>query len=75
MYNPTKTGIDSKQLLEDIGNTIKFWTEYVHKTYFKRNCKVKPLHIFQFLLHMAECRSESAKSILSNMYAEYELRY
>ena len=64
-YDSSKTGVDTKQLLSDVTDTITFWTEYVHKEYFKRDCKVKPIHIFEFMLRMAEYRSSSAKTILN----------
>jgi len=74
-YNPDKTGVDTRQLITNITSTLKFWTEFVHKEYFKRNSKVKPIHIFEFMLRMAEYRSQSAKSILNKMYMEHEQKY
>ena len=74
-YDPSKTGIDTKQLNTDITNNLIFWTEFVHKEYFKRDSKVKPIHIFEFMLRMAEYRSQSAKTILNKMYMEHEHKY
>ena len=74
-YDPSKTGVDTTQLITDISTTIAFWTEYIHNEYFERNCKVMPVHILEFLLHMAKCPSRGAKTTLKRMYNDHETKY
>ena len=69
-----KTGLDTKLLINELQQSIKSWTDIIHKRYFVRNCKVKPLHVFEHLLHLAEYRSINSSTVLNNMYADWGLQ-
>jgi len=69
-----KTGINTTDLIKDISNSINFWTEIIYKTYFSKYSKIKPIHIFEFVLHLAEFPDIGSKALLEKMYFDFSIR-